>query len=177
MRMMIVAAALAAGLAGQPAAAMTAGQAACPVQLAPKTLGPVLVQEMLNYKEGQPGNPETSKALSALVDTCIKREKVAADQEDAYTKFAIARVSHDELASQLGAMGVPTAVLDRVFALGPGLANPTPDQVSEDQFNTLVSELTKAGVKVEALPKPALSMMGSYVAVTGEMYRDMVLVR
>jgi hypothetical protein len=177
MRIMILAAVIAAGLIGQPASAMTPRQAACPVHLAPKTLGPVLVQQMSDYKEGQPDNPETTKALVAIVDACMKREKVAADQEDAYTKFVIARISRDELVRQFGTMGVPITVLDRVFGLGPGLANPTPDQITEDQFNTLMAELTRAGVKVDTLPKPALSMMGSYVAVTSEMYRDMALVR
>ena len=177
MRILVAAALLTAGISGQSAAAMTPGQASCPVQLAPKTLGPALVQEMLAYKEGQPGNPETAKALSTVVDVCIKREKVASEQEDAYTKYVISRVSHDELARQFGTMTIPTAVLDRVFGLGPGLANPTPDQITEDQFNVLVSDLTKAGVKIDTLPKVTMTMMGSYVAVTGEMYRDMAAVR
>ena len=169
-------AALGAALAALPAAAMTPGQAACPAQLAPKTLGPLLTQEMMNFKEGQAQNPAIAAGVKQVLDACIKREKIKPDQEDAYTKYVIARVSHDDLAGQLAAMKVPTAMLDRVFLLGPGLANPTPDQITEDRFATLIDELDKAGVSIDKLPANAMNMMGAYVAVTGEMYRDMALV-
>jgi hypothetical protein len=73
-------------------------------------------------------------------------------------------------------MKVPTAILDRVFGLGPGLRNPVPDDITEDLFGNLVTELTKAGINLDSLPKDAMTMMGSYVAVTAEMYRDMAAV-
>ena len=177
MRRLIGLAILAAGMAAQPAAAMTAGQANCPVELAPKTLGPMLIQEMLTYKEGQVKNRAIVDVVMQVLTACLKREKVSAAHTDAYTKYVISRISHDELARQLGAMNVPTAMLDRAFGLGPGLANPRPDQITDDQYNTLVPELNKAGVKFESLPQNAANMMGAYVAVTGEMYRGMAVVR
>ena len=171
-----LAAALTASVAAHPAAAMTPGQAACPGQLAAKTLGPMLAKEMMEYKAGQAQNPAIAQAVKQVLDICIKREKVSADQEDAYTTYIISRVSHDDLSRQLGAMKVPTVIIDRVFGLGLGLRNPTPDQITEDQFNALVKELASAGVKIDSLPEDAMTMMGAYVAVTGEMYRDMALV-
>ena len=156
---------------------MTPGQIACPSQVAPKNLGPLLTQEMVNYQDGQAVNPEITNGVKQVLDVCVKREHVAADQEDAYTKYIIARISHDDLSRQLATMKVPTAILDRVFDLGPGLHNPTPDEITEEKYNSVANELTNAGVNMEALPKDALTMMGSYVAVTGEMYRDMAAVR
>jgi len=136
-----------------------------------------MVKEMLAFKEDEPNNPETAKAITQILDICAKREKVSPDQVDTYTRYIISRLSHDELVRQFGVMAVPTTILDRVFGLGPGLANPTPDKITEDQFSSLEAELTKVGIKVEALPQHAATMMGSYVAVTGEMYRDMAAVR
>ena len=169
-------AALGAALAALPAAAMTPGQAACPAQLAPKTLGPLLTQEMMNFKEGQAQNPAITAGVKQVLDACIKREKIKPDQEDAYTKYVIARVSHDDLALQLTGLKVPTAVLDKAFGLGLGLANPASDQITEVQFAEAISELNKAGVDIDKLPANAMQMMGAYVAVTGEMYRAMALV-
>lgn len=171
-----LAAVLAVSAAPQPAAAMTPGQAFCPAQLAPNSLGPMLTDEMMTFKEGQARNPAIAQGIKQVLDICMKREKVRADQEDDYTKYIIARIGHDDLARQLGKMKVPTAIIDRVFGIGPGKRNPTPDQISEDQFNTLVTELAAAGIKVDSLPENALTMMGAYVAVSGEMYRDMALI-
>lgn len=164
--------AAAAAFAAVPAAAMTPGQANCPAQLAPKGLGARLVEEMLNFKEGQEADPSLTEAIKQVDDACVTREKVPAAQQDTYVRYVMARVSHDELARQLGAMNVPVAVIDRVFGIGPGQRNPAPDQVTEDQFNTLVAALEKAGVSIDKLPEPALGMMGAYVTVSGEMYRD-----
>ena len=177
MRKLVPLAAVVAAFAAYPAAAMTPGQMECPAQLAPRNLGPLLTQAMIDYKEGEPQNPEITKGVKLVLEACIKREKVAANQEDAYLKYVIARVSHDDLRRHLGAIKVPTAVLDRVFGLGPGLRNPLPDQIAEDEFNTLVSELKAAGVELDSLPKNAITMMGAYVAITGEMYRAMAAVK
>ena len=64
-----------------------------------------------------------------------------------------------------------------LFEIGPGKRNPTPDQVSEAQFNTLVTELSKAGISVDKLPDGALGMMGAYITVSSEMYRDQATMR
>ncbi len=153
-------AAIAASCVALPATAMTPGQANCPVRLAPKDLGARLVQEVLNYKEGQDTDPNLTEAIKHLEDVCVQREKVPAAQQDVYIRYVMARLSHDELVRQLGAMKVPVTVIDSIFGIGPGRQNPSPDQVTEDQFNALVSALEKAGVSIEKLPDQALGMMG-----------------
>ena len=177
MRKTVLLAAAAAALAAFPAAAMTAGQANCPAQVAPAGTGAKLVEEMMNYKEGQDTNPALTQAITEVNDTCVTREKVPAASQDTYTRYVIARLSYDELVRRFAAMKVPVAVLDRVFEIGPGKRNPTPDQVSEAQFNTLVEELQKVGISVDKLPEMALGMMGAYVTVSGEMYRDQAAIR
>jgi hypothetical protein len=176
MRKTVFLAAVAAAFVALPAAAMTPGQANCPAQLAPKDLGAMLVNEMVNFKEGQEANQALSMAIKQVNDACITREKVPADQQDTYTRYVIARVSHDELVRQLTGFKVPLSVVDRVFDIGPGRTNPAPDKVTEAMFTTLVDELGKAGVSLDKLPEPALGMMGAYVTVAGEMYRDQALV-
>lgn len=176
MRKTVILAALSASLIALPAVAMTPGQTNCPAQIAPKDLGAMLVNEMMNYKEGQETNPALTTAIKQVNDACVAREKVPADQQDTYARFVIARVSHDELVRQLTTFKVPISIVDKVFDIGPGRANPTPDKVTEAMFTTLVDELGKAGVSLDKLPEPALGMMGAYVTVSGEMYRDQALV-
>ena len=176
MRKTVIMAAVSAAFIAMPAAAMTPGQANCPAQLAPKNLGAMLVNEMMNFKEGQEVNEAMTKAIKQVNDACVAREKVPADQQDAYARYVIARVSYDELVRQLTGFKVPLSIVDRVFDIGPGRANPTPDKVTESQFTTLVDELGKAGVSLDKLPDPALGMMGAYLTVSGEMYRDQALV-
>lgn len=176
-KIVLLAAVTAAAFAALPAAAMTPGQSNCPAQVAPANVGAMLVEEMLTYKEGQETNVPLTEAIKQVNDTCVRREKVSVAQQDNYTRYVIARLSHDELARQFVTMKVPVAVLERVFEIGPGRRNPTPDQVTEAQFNTLVVELDKVGVAVDKLPERALGMMGAYVTVASEMYRDQALVR
>ncbi|MFM5916083.1 MAG: hypothetical protein ACKOOL_00960 [Novosphingobium sp.] len=156
---------------------MTAGQANCPAQLAPKDLGAKLVYEMMNFKEGQDTDPALTSAIKKVNDACVAREKVPDSQQDLYARYVIARVSHDELVRRLSALKVPIPVLDRVFDIGPGRTNPEPDKVSEAMFNALVEELSKAGVDIDKLPDEGLGLMGAYVTVSGEMYRDQALIR
>ena len=177
MRKIVLLAAAAAAIAALPAAAMTPGQANCPARVAPSDLGAKLVNEMMTYQEGQETNAALTQAIKQVNDTCVAREKVPAAQQDTYTRYIIARISHDELLRQFAGMKVPVAVLERVFEIGPGKRNPAPDQVTEAQFNTLVAELSKAGVSVEKLPDGALGMMGAYITVSSEMYRDQAMMR
>lgn len=176
MRKTFFLAAMIATFAAVPAAAMTPGQANCPAQLAPKELGPGLVDEMMNYVEGQETNPALTQSVKVVNDTCVAREKVQAADQDTYTRYVIARVSHDELVRQLTGAKVPIELLDRVFDIGPGRKNPGPDQISEAMFTALLDEMTKAGVDVDKLPERALGLMGAYVTVSGEMYRDQAAV-
>ncbi len=64
-------AAIAAACVALPAAAMTPGQANCPVRLAPKDLGARLVQEMLNYKEGQDTDAGLPDGIKQVNDACM----------------------------------------------------------------------------------------------------------
>lgn len=97
-------------------------------------------------------------------------------QRDTCVRYVMARLSHDDLVRQLGAMRVTVTVIDGVFGIGPGRQNPSSDQVAEDQFNALVAAVEKAGVSIEKLPDQALAMMGACVTVTSEMYRDQAAV-
>jgi hypothetical protein len=93
MRKTVIMAAVSAAFIAVPAAAMTPGQANCPAQLAPKNLGAMLVNEMMNFKEGQEVNEAMTKAIKQVNDACVAREKVPADQQEAYARYVIARVS------------------------------------------------------------------------------------
>lgn len=177
MRQAMVTAATSIALFAAPAAAMTAGQASCPVEKAPSGLAAKLVEETLTIREGQEADPVLSTALLQIDSVCAAREKVPTEQQDDYTKYIIARLKHDEMARQLAAMKVPVAVLESVFDIGPGKRNPTPQQVTEAQFNIMVAELAKDGVSIDQLPDRALGMMGAYVTVTGDMYRAQAAIR
>ena len=173
----VLLAATVAAFAALPAAAMTPGQANCPARVAPGDLGAKLVNEMMTYQDGKKTNAALTQAIEQVNDACVAREKVPGAQQDTYTRYIIAKLSHDELVRQFAGMKVPVAVLERVFEIGPGKRNPMPDQVTEAQFNTLVTELSKAGVSVDKLPDGALGMMGVYITVSSEMYRDQAMIR
>lgn len=177
MRKLIALAALSGSLWALPAAAMTASQADCPMQLAPKGLGARAVDQVLNEPADAGQKQPVIDALSAVADACLKREHVTGAQEEPYVRYVVARIMHDELVRSLAALGVSTAMIDRVFDLGVGKANPAPEKLTDQQFAALEQEMAKTGLDIKKMPESVIGLIGAYVGVTGEMHRSAELVR
>lgn len=176
MRKLITLAALCSALWAFPAAAMTASQAECPVQLTPKDLGARAVEQVLNEPVDASQKQSVIEAFTVVADACLKREKVTGAQAEPYVRYVIARIMHDDMVRSLTAQGVSTAMIDRVFGLGAGKLNPSPDQLTDEQFAALDQELTKTGRDIKKMPKSMVGLIGAYVGVTGEMHRSADLV-
>ena len=171
----VIAALSLAGLA-LPAAAMTVSQAECPSQLAPKGLGALATDQIVSDDAGSKKEQSTIDAFRMVVESCIKREHVTAQQTEPYAKYVISRIIYDDMAQRLTKLGVAPAMLDRVFGLGQGKLNPSPDDLTDAQFDTLSAELTKLGMDFDHLPDPVTALIGGYVGISAEMYRNADLV-
>ena len=160
-----------------PAAAMTASQAECPSQLAPKGLGGLATEQIVKQADDTSNEQSMAEALRAVVDSCTKREQITGAQTEPYAKYVIARIIYDEMAQRLTKLGVSPAMLNRVFDLGQGKPNPGPDEMTDAQFDALSVELAKQGLDFENLPEPLTGLIGGYVAISGELYRNADLIR
>lgn len=177
MRKLIALAALSGALWALPAAAMTASQAECPVQLASKDLGARAVDQVLNEPADASQKQPIIDAFSVVADACLKRENVTGAQADPYVRYVVARIMRDELVRVLTAQGVSTVMIDRVFGLGAGKPNPSSADLTDQQFAALDKELTKAGLDIKIMPQSVVGLIGAYIGVTGELYRNAELVR
>ena len=177
MRKLIALTALSGALWAFPAAAMTATQAACPLELAPKDLGSRATAQIVNEPADAAQKQPVIDAFSAVVEACLKREHVTGPQAEPYIRYVIARIIHGEMARSLMALGVSSAMIDRVFDLGAGKRNPSPEQLTDEQFAALDREMNKTGMDLKKMPTSVLSLIGAYVGVTAEMHRSADLVR
>ena len=176
MRKLAVVAAFSLAGVALPAAAMTVSQAECPNQLAPKGLGARATDQIVSDDSESTKEQSTIDAFKAVVQSCLKREHIIDDQTEPYAKYVIARIIYDDMAQRLTKLGVAPAMLDRVFGLGQGKLNPSPDDLTDAQFDTLSKELAKLGMDFEHLPDPVTALIGGYVGISAEMYRNADLV-
>ena len=160
-----------------PAAAMTASQAECPSQLAPKDLGGLATDQIVKQADDTGDKQSTVEAFRAVIDSCTKREQITGAQVEPYAKYVIARIIYDEMAQRLTKLGVSPAMLNRVFGLGHGKLNPGPDEMTDAQFDALSVELAKQGIEFDRLPESVTGLIGGYVAISGELYRNADLIR
>ena len=168
---------LSSALLALPAAAMTASQAECPSQLAPTGLGGLATEQIINDTADTGDKQSTVEAFRAVIDSCTKREQITGAQVEPYAKYVIARIIYDEMAQRLTKLGVSPAMLNRVFGLGQGKLNPGPDEMTDAQFDALSGELAKQGMDFGHLPEPLTGLIGGYVGISGEMYRNADLIR
>ena len=167
---------LSSALMASPAAAMTVSQAECPNQLAPTGLGALATDQIVNDADETNNKQSTVEAFRAVIDSCVKREQITGAQLEPYAKYVIARIIYDEMALRLAKFGVAPAMLNRVFGLGQGKLNPAPDDLTDAQFDTLSGELAKQGMDFEHLPEPLTGLIGGYVGISSEMYRNADLI-
>ena len=177
MRKAIAMTLLSGALLALPAAAMTASQAECPSQLAPTGLGGLATEQIINDTADTGDKQSTVEAFRAVIDSCTKREQITGAQTEPYAKYVIARIIYDDMAQRLTKLGVSPALLDRVFGLGQGKLNPGPDEMTDAQFDALSGELAKQGMDFENLPEPLTGLIGGYVGISSEMYRNADLIR
>ena len=177
MRRAIAMTLLSSALLALPAAAMTVSQAECPNQLAPKDLGALATEQIINDAADTGDKQSTVEAFRAVIDSCVKREQITGAQVEPYAKYVIARIIYDEMALRLTKFGVAPAMLDRVFGLGQGKLNPDPDDLTDAQFDALSGELAKQGMDFGNLPEPLTGLIGGYVGISSEMYRNADLIR
>ena len=176
MRRVIATAMLCGALWALPAAAMTGSQAECPSQLAPKGLGALATDQIVGDTPGATKEQSTVDAFRTVIESCSKRENITAAQYEPYAKYVISRIIYDDMAQRLTKLGVAPAMLDRVFGLGQGKLNPSPDDLTDAQFDTLSKELAKLGMDFEHLPEAVTALIGGYVGISAEMYRNADLV-
>ena len=160
-----------------PAGAMTASQAECPSQLAPKGLGGLATDQIVKQADDTGDKQSTVEAFRAVIDSCTKREQITGAQTEPYAKYVVARIIYDDMAQRLTKLGVSPALLDRVFGLGQGKLNPGPDEMTDAQFDALSVELAKQGIEFDRLPESVTGLIGGYVAISGELYRNADLIR
>ena len=160
-----------------PAGAMTTSQAECPSQLAPKGLGGLATEQIVKQADDTGDKQSTVEAFRAVIDSCTKREQITGAQTEPYAKYVIARIIYDEMAQRLTKLGVSPAMLNRVFGLGQGKLNPGPDEMTDAQFDALSVELAKQGIEFDRLPESVTGLIGGYVAISGELYRNADLIR
>ena len=177
MRKAIAMTLLSGALLALPAAAMTVSQAECPNQLAPKDLGALATEQIINDAADTGNKQSTVEAFRAVIDSCVKREQITGAQVEPYAKYVIARIIYDDMAQRLTKLGVSPALLDRVFGLGQGKLNPGPDEMTDAQFDALSVELAKQGIEFDRLPESVTGLIGGYVAISGELYRNADLIR
>ena len=176
MRSAITMTLLSSALLALPAAAMTVSQAECPSQLAPKGLGALATDQIVSDAADMSSKQSTVDGFKAVVQSCLTREHITAQQTEPYAKYVIARIIYDDMAQRLTKLGISPAMLDRVFGLGQGKPNPTPDELTDAQFDTLSKELAKQGMDFGRLPDSLTGLIGGYVGISGEMYRNADLV-
>ena len=167
---------LSSALMASPAAVMTVSQAECPNQLAPTGLGALATDQIVNDADETNNKQSTVEAFRAVIESCVKREQITGAQLEPYAKYVIARIIYDEMALRLTKFGVAPAMLNRVFGLGQGKLNPTPDEMTDAQFDTLSGELAKQGMDFEHLPEPLTGLIGGYVGISSEMFRNADLI-
>ena len=160
-----------------PAGAMTTSQAECPSQLAPKGLGGLATEQIVKQADDTGDKQSTTDAFRAVFESCIEREQITGAQTEPYAKYVVARIIYDDMAQRLTKLGVSPALLDRVFGLGQGKLNPGPDEMTDAQFDALSVELAKQGIEFDRLPESVTGLIGGYVAISGELYRNADLIR
>ncbi len=154
-----------------PAAAMTPGQADCPVALAPAGLAAATADSLLNYSDDKGLDPKVEAALDKLVKACIARERVTADKQEAYTNYVMSALVVSEMKGRLAARSVSVTVIDNAFDIGPGRSNPQSKDLDKAAFAEIVDKMRAGGVDINTLSDAALNDISTYVATASSMYR------
>ena len=82
MRRAIALTLLSSALWALPAGAMTTSQAECPNQLAPKGLGGLATEQIINDAADTGDKQSTVEAFKAVVESCIEREQITGAQTE-----------------------------------------------------------------------------------------------
>ena len=154
-----------------PAAALTKGQADCPVQLADAELSKALVSAMVDQVEGDEVDEGVLGGMLDVYTTCMKREKVPEAQADDYMTYVTEAIGVAELSRQLKSAGIKTSTVDQAFGIGPGGRNPEPEELTETDFARLGSLLASEGIKIESLPERHIGLIGAYAALAADLWK------
>ena len=82
MRRAIALTLLSSALWALPAAAMTTSQAECPSQLAPKGLGGLATEQIINDAADTGDKQSTTDAFRTVFESCIEREQITGAQTE-----------------------------------------------------------------------------------------------
>ena len=154
-----------------PAAAMTSGQASCPVALAPAGLGAATADSLLGFGASDELDPKVEAGLSKLTKDCMTRENVPIDKLEEYTNYVMSALVAKEMKARLAAQSIPTRVIDDAFDLGPGRSNPASKDLDKAAFGEAVRKMKANGLDVTTLSDAALNDVSTYIATASSMYR------
>ena len=154
-----------------PAAALTKGQEQCPLEVADADLGRKLVSQMVDHTDGDEIDSEVLEGVLEVYETCVSREKVTEAQRDDYMTYVTEVIAVAEQIRQLKAAGINPATVDQAFDIGPGKRNPGPDELSEENFATLVELLAEDGIRIGDLPERQIGLTGAYAALAADLWK------
>lgn len=107
------------------------------------------------------------KQLGTIVDECVARHSIAAEQKGDYFDYSLARISREYLIGDIAKAKLPTNLVDKALDFGPGRANPDlTGDMTEDQIMTIVQAYIDNGVDIEKVDPAIWEKVGAYAAAT-----------
>lgn len=104
-----------------------------------------------------------------LIDLCNDVHNFTPQQKSRYWEFAMTDIARLGIGPKLEEEGISPDVIDLTMGFGPGRSNPDyGGELSDDQLEMLVAGLNEEGVDVNDIDKATWSLIGSYIAVTGQ---------